>query len=179
MSAFEGGEATNPSILSLKQALDEWVANPDNSFCADCDAEHPTWASLTWGVLICTSCSGVHRSLGVEYSFIQSLKLDEWPDNHILDLTSKGTTKSVNENILEYHVPASYKKPCPDSTREVKENFIHAKYVDKAFLPDPLTGGSSGAGAEAGSGGKESPSRPRLKPQKSLDHMGSSKISIG
>jgi Arf-GAP/coiled-coil/ANK repeat/PH domain-containing protein len=52
----------NPMV---KQIL---VANPT---CADCGAKAPDWASLNLGALICIECSGVHRSLGVQYSKVR------------------------------------------------------------------------------------------------------------
>ena len=49
----------------------------DNAFfSADCDGLDASWASINNGVLICSRCAGIHRSLGVEYSFVQSVKLD-------------------------------------------------------------------------------------------------------
>jgi hypothetical protein len=51
--------AKNPIV---KQIL---LANP---ICADCGTTSPDWASLNLGALICIECSGVHRSLGVQYS---------------------------------------------------------------------------------------------------------------
>lgn len=44
------------------------LANPT---CADCGTSSPDWASLNLGALICIECSGVHRSLGVQYSKVR------------------------------------------------------------------------------------------------------------
>lgn len=35
----------------------------ENSYCADCNALNPDWASINIGCLICIECSGVHRSM--------------------------------------------------------------------------------------------------------------------
>ena len=57
---------------------------PGNNVCADCRTPgisflnfiDPDWCSLNLGILICIDCSGIHRSLGVQYSKVRSLKLD-------------------------------------------------------------------------------------------------------
>jgi len=38
--------------------------------CIDCGANHPQWASVTFGALLCLQCSGQHRSLGVQVRFV-------------------------------------------------------------------------------------------------------------
>ena len=34
---------------------------PGNDFCADCEGPDTEWASVTFGILLCADCSGVHR----------------------------------------------------------------------------------------------------------------------
>lgn len=50
-----------------------------NGFCADCEQNNPTWASLNLGALICMDCASLHRNLGTHLSRVRSLELDEWP----------------------------------------------------------------------------------------------------
>ncbi|KAK7123458.1 hypothetical protein R3I93_021777 [Phoxinus phoxinus] len=102
-----------------------------NSFCADCDAPNPDWASLNLGALICIECSGMHRNLGTHLSRVRSLDLDDWPVELSMVMTAIGNAmaNSVWEGCVE-----EYTKPGVDSTREEKERWIRAKYEQKLFL---------------------------------------------
>lgn len=102
-----------------------------NSFCVDCDAPNPDWASLNLGALMCIECSGMHRNLGTHLSRVRSLDLDDWPVELSMVMTAIGNAmaNSVWEGCLE-----GYTKPGSDSTREEKERWIRAKYEQKLFL---------------------------------------------
>lgn len=102
-----------------------------NSFCVDCDAPNPDWASLNLGALMCIECSGIHRNLGTHLSRVRSLDLDDWPVELSMVMTAIGNSmaNSVWEGALD-----GYSKPGSDSTREEKERWIRAKYEQKLFL---------------------------------------------
>ncbi|KAK5889149.1 hypothetical protein CesoFtcFv8_015178 [Champsocephalus esox] len=102
-----------------------------NSFCVDCDAPNPDWASLNLGSLVCIECSGIHRNLGTHLSRVRSLDLDDWPVELSMVMTAIGNAmaNSVWEGALE-----GYSKPGNDTTREEKECWIRAKYEQKLFL---------------------------------------------
>lgn len=140
MSEFEAQFPTEcregpKSEIEINQELKQLLLLSGNEYCSDCNSLKPTWASINNGVFICTQCSGVHRSLGVEISFIQSTKLDNWTIDNINIMKNKISTQFVNENFLEYSVPINYIKPNINSTREEREIYIRAKYVTREFLP--------------------------------------------
>ena len=65
---------------------------PGNDVCCDCSEKSrifemglverlmpsadPTWLSHNLGVLTCIGCSGIHREIGVQYSRVVSIQLD-------------------------------------------------------------------------------------------------------
>ncbi|KAK2096899.1 Arf-GAP with GTPase, ANK repeat and PH domain-containing protein 3 [Saguinus oedipus] len=85
-----------------------------NSFCIDCDAPNPDWASLNLGALMCIECSGIHRHLGAHLSRVRSLDLDDWPPELLAVMTAMGNAlaNSVWEGALD-----GYSKPVPDACR--------------------------------------------------------------
>jgi stromal membrane-associated protein len=118
-----------------KQMILELMGKEGNSLCADCNSNDPTWVSVNNKVFICTQCAGVHRSLGVEYSFVQSVKLDDWKIDIVNEILTGGSTNTVNEEYLEFSVPENVLKPNPNSSRQDRESYISKKYVDRMFLP--------------------------------------------
>lgn len=131
-----------PDYLREMQTL-----SSENKLCADCGARGPEWASITLGVVICDSCSGVHRSLGTHISRIRSLSIDLWPEeqyyvfkqlgnaycNHIWEfgLQHKGVGKGSGSNVI--NGPPAH-KPLHTASREEREHFIREKYVDRRWL---------------------------------------------
>uniref|UniRef100_H2MNT0 Arf-GAP with coiled-coil, ANK repeat and PH domain-containing protein n=1 Tax=Oryzias latipes TaxID=8090 RepID=H2MNT0_ORYLA len=118
-----GGE----SLLQRVQSL------PGNELCSDCGQMAPCWASINLGVLLCIECSGIHRSLGVHFSKVRSLTLDSWEPELLKLMCELGNT--VINQIYEGTCGVSgVKKPGPSSSRQEKEAWIKAKYVEKRFL---------------------------------------------
>ncbi|XP_056157716.1 arf-GAP with coiled-coil, ANK repeat and PH domain-containing protein 3-like [Lampris incognitus] len=118
-----GGE----SLLQRVQGL------PGNEVCCDCGQAAPCWASINLGVLLCIECSGIHRSLGVHCSKVRSLTLDSWEPELLKLMCELGNTviNQIYEGACE---ELEVKKPGPSSSRQEKEAWIKAKYVEKRFL---------------------------------------------
>lgn len=129
-------KASTEPILSVptpRSRLDEFLSAEGNNVCADCAEPNPGWASVNLGVVICTQCAGVHRSLGVEKSFVLSLTLDQWTHEQVDSMLLKDGNANINRE-WEHCVPKVFEAPQGGRTsRSDREQFITAKYVDELF----------------------------------------------
>ncbi|KAF4671676.1 hypothetical protein FOL47_001345 [Perkinsus chesapeaki] len=131
-------------VAPLNPHLDEILARPENSVCADCNAPNPRWASVNLGVFICTNCAGIHRGIGTHITFVQSATIDKWKPEWIALADAIGN--KVANDYYEYNVPPHIHKPDgtqfpagnggdrldPDTSRHL-ERWIRNKYELKLF----------------------------------------------
>lgn len=68
---------------------------PSNK-CAECSSPSPDWASVTYGILICLDCAGIHRGFGVHISFVRSITMDDWSTDQF-DRMMKGGNDKWND----------------------------------------------------------------------------------
>jgi len=71
-------DGTNVPNQIVNRILAKVRGKLENKKCFDCPEKNPQWASVTFGVLLCTNCSGRHRRLGTHISFVRSTTMDGW-----------------------------------------------------------------------------------------------------
>lgn len=74
----------------------------------------------------------MHRSLGVHYSKVRSLTLDAWEPEIVKVMTELGN--NVINRIYEAKMDDSILRAHENSDRQVRENWIKAKYVERRFV---------------------------------------------
>jgi len=122
----------NSNKIKKSKTLEVLVKIPGNEKCCDCKSSNPNWASINLGITLCIECSGVHRSLGVHYSKVRSLTLDDW-EPEILKVLAEVGNSVVNE-VYEYNVPDSVNRASAKCLDTVREQWIRNKYVDRLFV---------------------------------------------
>ncbi|XP_069466201.1 arf-GAP with coiled-coil, ANK repeat and PH domain-containing protein 3 isoform X2 [Ambystoma mexicanum] len=104
-----------------------------NDQCCDCGQADPRWASINLGITLCIECSGIHRSLGVQCSKVRSLTLDSW-EPELLKLMCELGNSTINQIYEARCEDMGRKKPTYNCSRQDKEAWIKAKFVEKRFL---------------------------------------------
>lgn len=96
-----------PACLRLMTSL------AGNLECIDCHSRTDiSWASVSFGCLMCLQCSGKHRSLGVQTSFVKSVSMDGWKAHEVLSMLEGGNEQL--DNFFMRHDMG--KKLSPDSS---------------------------------------------------------------
>jgi len=75
-----------------------------NQFCVDSGAANPEWASVSHGIYVSIGASGIHRSLGVRVSFVQSMTMDSWKPVH-LKMMELGGNQRFQDFMDQHGVP--------------------------------------------------------------------------
>ncbi|XP_058849447.1 arf-GAP with coiled-coil, ANK repeat and PH domain-containing protein 3 [Acipenser ruthenus] len=132
-SSIDSASDSRDRSLKGESILQRVQSIPGNEVCCDCGQADPRWASINLGILLCIECSGIHRSLGVHCSKVRSLTLDSW-EPELLKLMCELGNNIMNHIYEPRYEELGLKKPVSSSSRQEKEAWIKAKYVEKKFL---------------------------------------------
>src|SRR5690348_4757797 len=81
--------------------------------------------------MMCHDCSGVHRSMGVQYSKVRSITLDQWEPLSI-DIMLQLGNKEIN-NLLEYNLNPE-EKINSSVDIDTRTKYIKEKYIEKIYF---------------------------------------------
>uniref|UniRef100_A0AC34QWA9 Arf-GAP domain-containing protein n=1 Tax=Panagrolaimus sp. JU765 TaxID=591449 RepID=A0AC34QWA9_9BILA len=110
-------------ITRLKEAVLVINKLTGNEICADCQASRSLWASVNFGVFLCSECAGIHRGLGVHISQVRSVTLDDWTPSQVFAALINGNL-FVNYHLLKNHRG----KPLMNGDGAGRNRFIQDKY---------------------------------------------------
>ncbi|CAB9497703.1 with coiled-coil, ANK repeat and PH domain-containing protein [Seminavis robusta] len=96
-----------------------------NHCCADCESTDTEWASVSFGLLLCADCSGIHRALGTHISRVRSVKMDFWSEEH-LELMRHGGNYAFQKFVE--------KQTKNDASFDFYETPIDQKYTSDAAV---------------------------------------------
>jgi len=113
-----------------------------NTFCMDCGTEGADWASVSHGVYLSIGASGIHRSLGVRVSFVQSTSMDSWKPVHLRMMELGGNSRFA-AFLREHDIPEDMPLREKYRTRAAAwyRQTLRAE-AEEAELPPPLERGT-------------------------------------
>ncbi|XP_028138222.1 ARF GTPase-activating protein Git [Diabrotica virgifera virgifera] len=104
--------------------------------CGDCGALEATWASVNKGILLCTQCCSIHRSLGRHISQVKSIPKSTWQPNQlnmVYALNNNGANNIWENALLENGGKLMKKKPNAKDPLSVKQEYIRQKHLQCTY----------------------------------------------
>ncbi|XP_068565110.1 arf-GAP domain and FG repeat-containing protein 1a isoform X2 [Cebidichthys violaceus] len=147
--------------------LREMTSLPPNRKCFDCDQRGPTYANMTLGSFVCTSCSGILRGLNPPHR-VKSISMTTFTQQEIEFLQKHGN--EVCKRIwLSLYDDRTTSIPDFREPQKVKE-FLQEKYEKKRWYvpPEQAKVVASVHASISGSSNSSTSSTPEVRPLKSL-----------
>uniref|UniRef100_A0A3B3U9H4 ArfGAP with FG repeats 1a n=1 Tax=Poecilia latipinna TaxID=48699 RepID=A0A3B3U9H4_9TELE len=147
--------------------LREMTSLPPNRKCFDCDQRGPTYANMTVGSFVCTSCSGILRGLNPPHR-VKSISMTTFTQQEIEFLQKHGN--EVCKRIwLGLYDDRTSSVPDFREPQKVKE-FLQEKYEKKRWYvpPEQAKVVASVHASISGSSNSSTNSTPEVRPLKSL-----------
>ncbi|CCF59149.1 hypothetical protein KAFR_0G01160 [Kazachstania africana CBS 2517] len=122
MALYEGSIFVTKE--KVQEVFDKLRSQDSRSrFCFDCGAEDAAWVSVPFAVMLCLSCSNIHRTMDVGITYVKSSIIDQWTVNNL-----KGFKYGGNQKAYDYFTLHSADKLLQASIKEKYTNEIAAKY---------------------------------------------------
>ncbi|XP_015228265.1 PREDICTED: arf-GAP domain and FG repeat-containing protein 1 isoform X10 [Cyprinodon variegatus] len=147
--------------------LREMTSLPPNRKCFDCDQRGPTYANMTVGSFVCTSCSGILRGLNPPHR-VKSISMTTFTQQEIESLQKHGN-EVCKQIWLGLYDDRTSSIPDFREPQKVKE-FLQEKYEKKRWYvpPEQAKVVASVHASISGSSNSSTNSTPEVRPLKSL-----------
>ncbi|XP_071353244.1 arf-GAP domain and FG repeat-containing protein 1a isoform X4 [Trachinotus anak] len=147
--------------------LREMTSLSPNRKCFDCDQRGPTYANMTVGSFVCTSCSGILRGLNPPHR-VKSISMTTFTQQEIEFLQKHGN-EVCKQIWLGLYDDRTSSIPDFREPQKVKE-FLQEKYEKKRWYvpPEQAKVVASVHASISGSSNSSTSSTPEVRPLKSL-----------
>lgn len=92
------------------------------------------------GILLCSDCASVHRSMGSHVSIVKALRQGCWNSsvlNYINQINAHGANSVWEHVLLDPNSKQHKRKPTGKDSISIKSQFIRAKHVNLEFVLKP------------------------------------------
>ncbi|XP_071218628.1 arf-GAP domain and FG repeat-containing protein 1-like isoform X2 [Salvelinus alpinus] len=147
--------------------LREMTSQPPNRKCFDCDQRGPTYANMTVGSFVCTTCSGILRGLNPPHR-VKSISMTTFTQQEI-EFLQKHTNEVCKHIWLGLYNDRTLVVPDFHEPQKVKE-FLQEKYEKKRWYvsPDQARTVATAQASKSGTSGSSTGSTPEVQPLKTL-----------
>ncbi|XP_026887343.2 arf-GAP domain and FG repeat-containing protein 1b isoform X2 [Electrophorus electricus] len=144
--------------------LREMTSLPANRKCFDCDQRGPTYANMTVGSFVCTTCSGILRGLNPPHR-VKSISMTTFTQQEI-EFLQKHSNEVCKHIWLGLYDDRSSAVPDFREPQKVKE-FLQEKYEKKRWYvpPEQAKVITSVQASVSGSSASSTSSTPEVLPQ--------------